>query len=117
MKAFTVVLLAVLVMGCKEETKQVELKSEQDKLSYAYGMEKARTILDDSKLVGLNKDIIQAAVNESLAGKAQIGGEEAIKYMIVVNKKMIEASEKAYKEQMGDIDPFDDEAIKGDKKD
>ena len=96
MKFVTFIVFAILIIGCKEETtKQVELKSEQDKLSYAYGMEKARTILDDTKLVGLNKDIAQAAVNESLAGKAQLSGEEAIKYMMIVNKKMIEASEKA----------------------
>ncbi len=104
MKVFIFLFLAVALNACKGG--QVELRNDQDKQSYAYGMVKARTIIDDAKLVGLNKEIVQAAINETLADKAQMDSEEALKHMMTVNRRMIEASEKIYKEQLGDFDPF-----------
>ena len=92
--SIALVLMFGLLIGCNdaELSPVAELKSQQDSVSYAYGVQMAELLKQQTQ--GLDVDIVAAAVRDALENNAQMTPEQCQEVIVGEQQRHMEDSKK-----------------------
>ncbi|KYG81435.1 FKBP-type peptidyl-prolyl cis-trans isomerase FkpA/FKBP-type peptidyl-prolyl cis-trans isomerase FklB [Roseivirga ehrenbergii] len=88
-----VVILLATAIGCSNDnTSTAQMKTQQDSLSYAYGVQIAEMLKQQNKT--LNADMVAAAVKEALSDTAQMTLDQSQEILIADQQRAIEGAKE-----------------------